>query len=165
MELQAKVWIPFANQNGAIVKLKNEFPQFFNYIDYQIYHMYIPIAFDYEGEITESLSLFFSQNEKPFKNVPELQEYQRSIIAKFNDQRLLYLQPTRMLSVNGVLGLECIDLSDGKDFWLPKEVKLTGNLFPTLSDDFEAYHNFTADELESRLAGTVVYSFIVEAFN
>ena len=158
-------WIPFANQNNAIVKLYTHFPKFIEHLNRQITELNIPVAFDYENEVTNDVIHFF-ETTKPIGSYLRLWEYQKVTVARYRNQRLVHLTPTRIHAVNGVLGVEFKYHGSLEDnLWLPKTVKVVGNFYPEKTDDFRLYNTFNAKQLSMAMYGTTIYSFIVEPFN
>lgn len=161
---ELKAWIPFANQNNAVRKLYDKYPAFVDHMNEQIPKLHIPLAFDYEQELVKEIA--HELGKKPIGSFARLWDFQKRMVGKFREQRIVHLIPEQISMRGDFIGVEFRysgTMTDDK--WLPKDIKVVGNFYPGPTDTFKAFETMTAKELTVAKHSTLIYAFLAEPFN
>lgn len=167
MEYITRAFIPFKNQDNKICNIVRNSPAYTSVLNQNIQRFKPPVSFDWGYEVSDAVR---AEQDKRYDliqkglleslSIPELQEKFKEWIGRFQPQRLIHLQPERLMYVNGTVGVECTYLGSVEDqLYLPQHVLITNYVFDL---DYLHQHSDVANEI---MYGSAILAFIAEPFN
>jgi len=169
LETTAKAFIPFRNQENKIAKIARNNSEYLDILNFNITELKPPICFDWEREVSISLTeeqdkyiQAHTEGKAEPRTISEAREIIfPSMIAKFKPQRLVHLQPERIIVVNNTVGVECSYLGSlDVDLYLPKDVEITNHAQPL--EIVEQYKG--SEDYQVMMYGSCILAFIVDVF-
>ena len=162
-----QVWIPLEAQQGRLATLVRlsqvkSNPDFLGWFNRLLHDNNIPLSFDYEGEISNKV--LNDNSYRSVNSVGDLMDWCSNRTELFRAQRLAYLKPVRIETMNGKVGLVCSTNACTDMVYIPDSIKSIA-VYPDAAWDDGALHTLqhTTDTFkESMLYSCNIIAFICE---
>ena len=162
-----QVWIPLEAQQGrlaTLVKLSQVKgnPDFLGWFNRLLHDNSIPLSFDYESEISNEV--LNDNSYRSVNSVGDLMDWCSNRTELFRAQRLAYLKPVRIETMNGKVGLVCDANTNADMIYIPDNIKTIAVCPDAAWDDdvLNTLHHTTDTFKESMLYSCNIIAFICE---
>lgn len=167
MQFITRAFIPFKNQDMKICQIVRENPEYTRVLNQHIKKFKPVLCFDWENEVNLEIRAeqdaryeAVKKGEQKALTVGELHVKFQDWVDRFKPQRLVHLEPERLMYCRGAVGVECNYVGSIEDeFYLPQHVMVTNYVY---TPEYLEKH---IEDKELLLQCSCIIAFIAEPFN
>lgn len=167
MQLITRAFIPFKNQDMKICEIVKNNAEYTQVLNQHIKKFKPVLCFDWGNEVSLAVKAeqdiryeAVARGDEEALSIGELHEKFQQWVDLFKPQRLVHLEPERLMNCRGVIGIECNYAGSLEDeFYIPQHIMVTNYAHPL--DYLAKYPN----DKEALMHGSCLLAFIAEPFN